>query len=112
LEQTIIPSSSIPKTYIAFYEQHWGVPLDERFTRLPAAGSAIDQDDANEPGEEVIKDVLLPGNPFLKFSLFRKKLLVRAEYIRIFDAVESQYQRNCKTVAVVTGQPGIGKKCH
>jgi hypothetical protein len=62
----------------------------------------------NHNSEEDLSD-LLPGEPFL--MEVQPQLLVRAEYIRVFDAVKAEYEEHHDTyLAVVTGQPGIGTK--
>jgi hypothetical protein len=62
--------------------------------------------DLESEGEEKPSD-LLPGEAFLLDV--HPQLLVRAEYIRVFNAVKAVHEQYDKShLAVVTGQPGIG----
>lgn len=54
-----------------------------------------------DPGDD-----LLPGSGFL--DVFGTQILVRAERIRVFNAVKEAYLEDAKRMAVVTAQPGIG----
>ncbi|HEV7738537.1 MAG TPA: hypothetical protein VGO47_14345 [Chlamydiales bacterium] len=106
-------SEAISQRYIDLHKECWGNPIDERFTRLPDA--AIGQEDDDEPDAEdddqpEKEDVVLPGDPFLRLASVKKNLLVRAEYIRMFDAVESSAHKRDRPLAVITGQPGIGRR--
>jgi hypothetical protein len=76
----------------AFHDQCWGHPLDHALTTLP-----------ND--EEFQNSGVLPGDPFL--NIFNKTILVRAEYIQVFDMVKAISNEKLE-MAVVTGHPGIG----
>lgn len=85
----------------AFYRESWANPLDPSLTALTAQTVDISDD---EVGTD---DDVLPGEPLL--VVLETHILVRAEYIRVFDAVELLYSESHKDhLAVVTGQPGIG----
>jgi hypothetical protein len=99
----------IPKDLLGYYNRFWGTPLDPALTTLPDRADAMELDDTGESsdGENSESDVL-PGEPFLDLH---KPLLVRAEYIRVFDAVKDLYEKSYdERLAVVTGQPGIGAR--
>ncbi|KAF8500086.1 hypothetical protein BU17DRAFT_102563 [Hysterangium stoloniferum] len=73
--------SKVPLMMLDYHRQFRGSPLDPALTILPDQASTVS----------------LP-------------MLVRAEYIRVLDAVKATYQKSDNTsLAVVTGQPGIGK---
>ncbi|KAF8509655.1 hypothetical protein BU17DRAFT_56005 [Hysterangium stoloniferum] len=87
-----------------YYRRFWGIPLDPALTILPDRDNTTD----SESEEEESNDDILPGEPFLKDVGL--PMLVRAEYIRVLDAVKAAHQKSHNTsLAVVTGQPGIGK---
>ncbi|PVF98988.1 hypothetical protein CPB86DRAFT_796921 [Serendipita vermifera] len=95
-----------------FHRRYWDNPLDPALTTLPMPATGIgglELDDEEDTSSDV-----LPGEPYL--DIFDTKFLVRAEYIRTFDEVKAVYddgrdQSYCPHgyLAVVTGQPGIGK---
>ncbi|KAF8521913.1 hypothetical protein BU17DRAFT_14993, partial [Hysterangium stoloniferum] len=87
-----------------YYLRFWGNPLDPALTILPDQANTTD----SESEEEESNGDVLPGEPFLKDV--SQPMLVRAEYIRVLDAVKAAYQESHNTsLAVITGQPGIGK---
>jgi hypothetical protein len=86
-----------------FYRRFWGSPLDPALTILPDQANTVN----SGSDEQESYDNVLPGEPFLKDVGL--PMLVRAEYIRVLDAVKATYQKSDNTLlAVVTGQPGIG----
>ncbi|KAF8513564.1 hypothetical protein BU17DRAFT_95255 [Hysterangium stoloniferum] len=96
--------SKIPPMMLDYYRRFWGIPLDPALTILPDRDNTTD----SESEEEESNDDILPGEPFLKDVGL--PMLVRAEYIRVLDAVKAAHQKSHNTsLAVVTGQPGIGK---
>ncbi|KAF8524690.1 hypothetical protein BU17DRAFT_42824 [Hysterangium stoloniferum] len=87
-----------------YYRRFWGSPLGPTFTALPY------QDNTTNPEseEQQLNGDVLPGEPFLKD--ITPPILVRADYIRVFDAVKVAHENSHDaSLAVVTGQPGIGK---
>ena len=54
----------------------------------------------------VVKDPIL-HMPWLT-KIPAKPILVRKEYIRLFNALQSQHKEPDSDAAIVTGQPGIG----
>ncbi|KAF8891473.1 hypothetical protein CPB84DRAFT_1683318, partial [Gymnopilus junonius] len=89
--------------FLALHSEFWGNPLDQALTTLP---SVMNTDDPRSEHEGDRNDDVLPGDPFLE--VFQTRFLVRAEYIRIFDRVKAA-SNDPSVVAIVTGQPGIGK---
>jgi len=83
-----------------FHRQSWANPLDLALTTLTTDTTDLD-------GDEV--DDVLPGDPFL--TVLNTRFLVRAEYIRVFNEVETLYNSSrVDHLAVLTGQPGIGAR--
>ncbi|KAF8508114.1 hypothetical protein JB92DRAFT_3121213 [Gautieria morchelliformis] len=81
----------------AFHDAHWGIPLEPTLTTLPMH---MDLDDLSSD--------ILPSEPFLMNAL-GTTILVRVEYLQVFDMVKKVYDESHHThLAVVTGQPGIG----
>ena len=114
---------------VIFHKAFWGVPLGSGYTELHNSiipsdsmeidtelgdSVEIDTDAVHEPGDD--QGDLLPKALLLDRSLeaMDSKLLVRAEYIRIYKLVEQIYnEHKCDSsrrppAVVVTGQPGIG----
>lgn len=86
----------VAQQFTDFHRRYWGHPIDPALTTLPTYG------DEEDPDSDV-----LPGNPFL--DVLGVRFLVRAEYIRAFDAAKALYDKSrVNHLAVVTGQPGIG----
>jgi hypothetical protein len=63
-----------------------------------------------------LDDDVMPGCYFLEIDIEGfpyPKIWIRAEYIRIYDALEAHYQKRSYPYvapgAVITGQPGIGE---
>ena len=76
------------------HREFWGNRLDPSLTTLPS----VDDNDGD----------VLPGNPVLMLA---RQLLVRAEYIRMFNAVKNLHEVSYEDrLAVVTGQPGVGAR--
>ncbi|KAF8523873.1 hypothetical protein BU17DRAFT_85290 [Hysterangium stoloniferum] len=96
--------SKVPPMMLDYHCRFWGSPLDPAFTILPDEANTVNSGSE----EQESYDDVLPGEPFLEdVSL---PMFVRAEYIRVLDAVKAIYQKSDKTLlGVVTGQPGIGK---
>jgi hypothetical protein len=101
-----------------FHKQFWGKPLPPEHLYLKDSvhdPNGEEHDDENggenddENGGENDGD-LLPESPIIVSSWSR--LLIRAEYLRIYNWVEEKYDdgtRNRPAAVVVTGQPGIGQ---
>ncbi|KAF8513599.1 hypothetical protein BU17DRAFT_53205 [Hysterangium stoloniferum] len=91
---------------LEYHRRFWGSPLNATFTTLPSQDNAMD----SESEEQQPSGDVLPGEPFISDADTLEQLLVRAEYIRVFDAVKVIHEKSHNTrLAVVTGQPGIGK---
>ncbi|KAF8516562.1 hypothetical protein BU17DRAFT_76626 [Hysterangium stoloniferum] len=106
-----------------FHTKFWGTSMtDERDTWRKADGQgalnefAMDVDDDGEA--EILPDCYSLGIGIKGFT--RQFIWVRAEYIRIFDACQRQYEETITPMPgcyfsgeppsfVITGQPGIGK---
>ncbi|KAF8523807.1 hypothetical protein JB92DRAFT_3140665 [Gautieria morchelliformis] len=100
------PRHGINIQLTAFHTEHWDKPLGPGLTTIPMHVPDVDGRELVN-GEDMSGDVL-PGDPFLR--VFDNTILVRAEYIGVFDKVKSVYDESCGSrLAVVTGQPGIGK---
>lgn len=92
-----------------YWDISWGNPLPPNATELPIVG-----DENADAGDEDVD--LLPGSPVLDAYFVgnpNPRFLIRAEYIRIYEYVESVWaqpagQGNPPAV-VITGHPGIGK---
>ena len=98
--QRVNTPENVPLLFIDLYKRFWGNPLDPSLTTLPS----VDKPDNNEDP----KSDVLPGNPFLTIC---RPLLVRAEYIRMFNAVKKLHEESYQgRLAVVTGQPGVGAR--
>ena len=78
-------------------------------------------DDKTEEVDFTLNGDLLPNKPLINSSLTdrpQKRLLVRADYIRIHDFIDefySEYEEDTTSdpyAVIVTGQPGIGKRAH
>ncbi|KAH9974969.1 hypothetical protein BGW80DRAFT_1169885 [Lactifluus volemus] len=93
-----------------FHKQFWGNPLPpEHLDLKESVHDPNDEEHDDENGEENDGD-LLPESPIIVSSWSR--LLIRAEYLRIYNWVEEMYDEgtpNRPAAVVVTGQPGIGK---
>jgi len=84
-------------------------------TRLFDRSNIMDVDsDTPDPVEDTESSTFVPpGNRILPLttapgSTMPEKLLVRVEYLRIFNAVK-EYLDIGDRCAIVSGQPGIGK---
>ncbi|KAF8518127.1 hypothetical protein BU17DRAFT_91228 [Hysterangium stoloniferum] len=98
-----IPSEILPK--MLEYCRFWGSPLDLSLTTLSDQVNTTIRECEEQPNGDV-----LPDEPFIPDTDTFAPRLVRAEYIRIIDAVKVAYETSHNTsFAVVTGQPGIGK---
>jgi hypothetical protein len=100
------------------YERFGGVPLPQEHTSLEdsvliPSDSADRGHDTNdeENGEEDDGD-LLPAMPAPVIDILGRRLLIRAEYLRIYKWVEDLYEAGNSyrpSAIIVTGQPGIGQ---
>ncbi|KIL53933.1 hypothetical protein M378DRAFT_972397, partial [Amanita muscaria Koide BX008] len=95
-----------------FYEQFWGVPLPQEHISLKnSVHDPNDEENDEENGGENGGDVL-PATPPPIINTDWTRLLIRAEYLRIYKWVEDMYEVGKvyrPSAIVVTGQPGIGK---
>ncbi|KAF8222024.1 hypothetical protein L208DRAFT_1455233 [Tricholoma matsutake] len=95
-----------------FYEKFWGVPLPQEHISLNnSVHDPNDEEIDKENGGENKGDVL-PATPPPIIDTEWMRLLIRAEYLRIYKWVEDvcavgKVYR--PSAVVVTGQPGIGK---
>ena len=107
--QRLLPDQSLAGDLLSFHKAFWGNPLPgEQLTLKAHVNDDVhDGDDDNDENDESDGD-LLPeeSNPILKSDW--KNLLIRSDYLRIYDFVASADQPG-KHLVVVTGQPGIGK---
>ncbi|KAM6492524.1 hypothetical protein JOM56_012248 [Amanita muscaria] len=97
---------------LRFYEQFWGVPLPQEHISLKnSIHDPNDEENDEENGGENGDDVL-PATPPPIIDTNWTRLLIRAEYLRIYKWVEGMYavgKVDRPSAIVVTGQPGIGK---
>ena len=97
---------------LRFYEQFWGVPLPQEHISLKnSVHDPNDEENDEENGEENGGDVL-PATPPPIIDTDWTRLLIRAEYLRIYKWVEDMYEVgkvHRPSAIVVTGQPGIGQ---
>ena len=95
-----------------FYEQSWGVPLPQEHISLKNSVHDPNNEENNKKnGEENGGDVL-PAMPPPIIDTEWTRLLIHAEYLRIYKWVEEMYlvgKVYCPSAIVVTGQPGIGQ---
>jgi hypothetical protein len=116
-------SSALP---LRMHAKFWGKSMaDEKQKWLnaqsptPGEGSSLGNELQGEAmdvdvSEEDEDDDIIDGCHFLELdieSLNIPRIWIRAEYIRIYDALETfyQYPRRRAPAAVITGQPGIGE---
>jgi hypothetical protein len=99
---------------LRFYEQFWGVPLPQEHISLKeSVHDPNNQENDKEKGEN--DGDVLPATPPPIIDTEWTRLLIRAEYLRIYKWVEDMcavgkvYR---PSAVVVTGQPGIGQYCH
>jgi hypothetical protein len=98
-----VPGNAVEARILSFYDSFWGRPLPiEHATLQDHVGGAPDEVDGDENDGD-----LLPPQPIIKSSW--KDLLIRAEYIRIYEYVARVYKDLERSAIVLTGQPGIGK---
>ncbi|KIL62257.1 hypothetical protein M378DRAFT_108566, partial [Amanita muscaria Koide BX008] len=97
---------------LRFYEQFWGVPLPQEHISLKnSVHDPNDEENDEENGGENGGDVL-PATPPPIIDTDWTRLLIRAEYLRIYKWVEDMYEVGKvyrPSAIVVTGQPGIGQ---
>jgi hypothetical protein len=96
---------------LRFYEQFWGVPLPQEHISLRNWVHDPDEENGEENGGENGGDVL-PATPPPIIDSDWTRLLIRAEYLRIYKWVEDMYAVGKvyrPSAVVVTGQPGIGQ---
>jgi len=98
------PSMRSSTYWSDFHMRFWGRPIDPKFKTLPTENPPESDSDAEPLGE------ILLDEPFLDVHL-PKQLLVRAEYIRVFNYVQVIHaeESSNERLAVITGHPGIGK---
>ena len=92
-------------------------PMPVKQTGLGNEGLHGDEGmNVDKSAEEVLDDDVIEGCHFLEIDIegfAYPKIWIRAEYIRIYDALEMYYKTpsypNLAPAAVVTGQPGIGE---
>jgi len=104
------------------YERFWGVPLPQEHTSLKDSvlipsdsvdrgHDTNDEENDEENGKEDDGD-LLPATPDPVIDIVGRRLLIRAEYLRIYKWVEDCYEEGNPyrpSAIIVTGQPGIGQ---
>src|SRR5258708_24161663 len=97
-----------------FHEKFWGKSMDgeESRWRESQIGGDQDQDEIADMDDDVISGCyfLDIGIPDIGIS----RLWIRADYIRIFDYIQSFYEERADPMVrvpsvVLTGQPGIGE---
>lgn len=112
--------SSIKAQLKEYWKTYWGKELPENLTKLPSG--ATDTRSVGE-GQDIEMETLIneldgdliPDAEPISGSLIdlpKTKLLVRGDYIRVYDAINtfSKTPVNlCRLAAIITGQPGIGK---
>jgi hypothetical protein len=84
---------------------------------MPVEGSGLGRDDVDTNEGEDLDDDFIKGCYSLEIGIKRLRIhrvWIRAEYIRIYNALEDYYQKrpsfsNQAPAAVITGQPGIGE---
>lgn len=97
-----------PNLVLRFYEQFWGVPLPQEHISLK---NSIHDPNDEENDEENGGD-LLPTMPPPIIDADWPRLLIRAEYLRIYKWVEERYavgDTDRPPAIVVTGQPRISQ---
>jgi hypothetical protein len=90
-----------------FHKRFWGDPLPPEHSDLVHDPKV--EEDGDEDGEKGDGD-LLPGSPIINTPW--KQLLIRAEYVRLYNWVEQKYEDSTEShppAVVITGQPGIGQ---
>ncbi|KAK2460049.1 hypothetical protein APHAL10511_007926 [Amanita phalloides] len=99
-------------SFLRFYEKFWGVPLPQEHISLTnSIHDFNDGENDEENGGENGGDVL-PATPPPIIDTPWAQVFIRAEYLRIYNWVESMYTAGKvyrPSAIVVTGQPGIGK---
>ncbi|KAH9970587.1 hypothetical protein BGW80DRAFT_1176049 [Lactifluus volemus] len=97
-----------------FHKQFWGDPLPPEHLNLEDSvhDSPNDEENDNENAGKNDGDVLpeSPRPPTIVSSW--NQLLIRAEYLRIYNCVEQLYDEGAgihPPAVIITGQPGIGK---
>jgi hypothetical protein len=94
---------------VDFYELFWGVPLPRE--HKDSIHDPNDEENNNRNGGENDGD-LLPASPRPIIDSRWRQLLIRAEYVRIYNWVEQLYEKSASfppPAIIVTGQPGIGQ---
>src|SRR5215472_10682037 len=83
--EPLLQNGSTSDEFLSFHEDYWGKPLPQEHVTLEAYVEDAPDDDEND-GD------LLPdqSNPFLRSAL--KNLLIRSEYLRIYEYVEKAYE--------------------
>lgn len=73
---------------------YWGKPLDSTLTTLPTSFADLDGPQWSKEGDP--SSDILPGDAML--DAFDIKFLVRAEYIRVFDWVNTLYRKSKRLI--------------
>ena len=108
-----------------WHAKFWGKSMEQKYhdaqLPMPVEQSGLGSegrhgDERMDVEEEDLDDDVIEGCHFLEIDMegfAYPKIWIRAEYIRIYDALETHYQTpsypNLAPAAVVTGQPGIGE---
>jgi hypothetical protein len=105
-------NNTINDRILRFYAQSWGFPLPQEHLSLKnPIHDPNDEENDEENGGENGGDVL-PATPSPIIDAGWTRLLIRAEYLRIYKWVEEKYavgKEYRPSAIVVTGQPGIGQ---
>ena len=114
------PGSSPSQWHIKF----WGKIIDTQPSASMEGTSGLENEGRDEDeimdvdtSEGVnLDDDIIPGCHFLHIDIKKfpyPKIWIRAEYIRIYDALEAYYNQPSypylAPAAVITGQPGVGE---
>ena len=102
------PTDSI----LRFYAQNWGFFLPEEHISLKNPIHDPNNEENDEENDEENGGDLLPTTPPPIIDVGWMRLLIRAEYLRIYKWVEEKYTAGKAyrpPAIVVTGQPGIGQ---
>jgi hypothetical protein len=116
--ERLLPNGSESDNLLSFHEDYWGNALPDTLKTcidqdggVQNGGVHAQDDDAQEYDEN--DSDLLPeqSNPFIRSKL--RTLLIRSEYLRIYNFVEKVYEEEQGQVppaaVIITGQPGAGE---
>jgi hypothetical protein len=102
-------------SFLNFYEKFWGVPLPQKHISLKNSVHDPNDEENDKENEGESDGDVLPATPPTIIETEWARLLIRAEYLRIYKWVEDMYAVGKvyrPSAIVVTGQPGIGQYCH